>query len=592
MKRWIRWSYVVPRLGGVVLFLFLISLGASPAAKWILVRAGQAATGAAVDVGDLKLSLLRGQLRIDSTQFADPDNPLKNMAQFKRAELKIDTTALTHKRLVVDSGKVEGIQFGGDRTTSGELAKSDGKQDLINEENRERAKKWLAQFAGLLSDQVANNLESVQVARNLSETWPAEYQQWDTRADLFEKRIGKLRMLVKAIRNNPLQHVQELQQIAAETKSMAGEIASAKKAIAQIKPRIESDKDRMRYALLRDRGRVEETIRLTSLDGDAIAEYFMGEYYASYATEAVAWASWAKQYLDLAGEPPEVERLQGADVRFRGLQQQPAFLIKRVDISGFADMKGEPAMFQGVLSDLSSSPTLHKHPAMLQLSLQGKQPANVKMVWDYRTDDAFQELTIKSPMPAHTDKTLGDRDSLAIAYSADAGQAWLQARIADGELKGQLVIQQSGARFQPIVANKMGGEHLRRPLAAGIAGLDHIDVVIHLDGPLRKPRLTFDSNVGRQLADGLNKAVRDELIDQRERVLEKGQQLAAKELLQLDALVERKQAELLARYANQANLIRELTGINNLGTPLTSALPVSDAVRERLRNFKFPGMQR
>jgi hypothetical protein len=50
----IRWSYVIPRLGAVIAILVSMAVLAPRIAKWTMVRVGQAAIGAKVDLGDFR----------------------------------------------------------------------------------------------------------------------------------------------------------------------------------------------------------------------------------------------------------------------------------------------------------------------------------------------------------------------------------------------------------------------------------------------------------------------------------------------------------------------------------------------------------
>jgi uncharacterized protein (TIGR03545 family) len=590
MKNWIRWSYVAPRVGGVIVVILLVVYGASPLAKWILVGSSQTAIGAKVDLGDLELSLMKGRMTIDTAQFADPGDEFKNLAQFKHAEFDLDMAALTHKRMVIESGVLDGLEFGGVRAESGALPEKLAR--VVDEASRQRAKAWLNKLATLLDDRIVDNLETVKTARDLGKKWPAEYQVWENRADAFEQRIDTMQELVRVVKSNPAAHVKEIQQIYTETKQMAEEIAFVQTEVGQLKQRIADDSQRINYATLRDRGRLEETLRITALDGGDVAEYLLGDEYAVYAMGAVKWVSWAKTYLDIAGKPPETERSQGRDVLFLGLREHPSFLVKKLGLTGVTDVQGRPAEFVGTLTNLSSAPRLHKHPTVLQLAIRSENPATVKMVWDNRTDEPFQQLTIASKLPGHDNRTLGDEDSLALTYSAAPGKTWFQARFEDGEIQGKLIIQHQSVQLQPLVDARLGGERLRRPLAAGISAVDHIDVVVDLSGPIRRPKVKFDSNVGRELSDSLNDAVKKELADHKERVLQKAKVTAAMEILQLQQIVDKKQAQLEQRLKDQFAKIGDLTGITNLQIPTVSSLPLSDNVREKLKRFDIRGLAR
>jgi uncharacterized protein (TIGR03545 family) len=589
MKRVIRWSYVVPRLGIVIFMVLLTTVLASPMAKWVTVRAGQAVTGAKVDVGGLKLSLLSGRLEITDAQFADPRSPLKNLLQFQHAVLKVDTSALTHKRLVIEEGTLHGIRFGGSRSSSGVLPELP--QKAIDKQSHERAMRWLKKLTFLLGDQVVDQLESVRTARDLAHQWPLEYQAWEQRADAFGQRIDKLKQLVHFARENPLRHLVELQQIAIQTQGMAKEIELAKREMGNLNRRLASDKMRVRNALARDHAQVDQVLQLATLDAGAVSQYFLGDEYARYVMEAVRWVAWSKTYIDMVGKPPEPSRSRGQDILFQGLRAEPSLVVKRLGLTGIAEIHGDLLQFTGTLTDLSSSPRLHDCPTVLTMTIdQQDYPTKLRFVSDWRTHNPTQELTVKSSLPPQ-ERALGNRDSLALVYSAGASETLLQVRFENGEMDGKWIIKQEGIELQPVVTDKLGGERLSRPLADGLSEIDRIEVTIAFSGPIGKPKIEFHSDFGRQLSVGLNRAVRSELSEQRDRVLQKARLVAFDEFSKLEVLVRQKQRQLLDRYTAQTRLLRDVARFSNF-SQAPSASFIGNEARQQLRKLGIQTFRR
>lgn len=589
MRRMIRWSYVIPRLGAVIAILVSMAVLAPRIAKWTTVRVAQAAIGAKVDLGDFRLSLVSGRLDIVDAEFADPRKPLQNLVEFDRAVLKVDTTALTHKRLIIESGVIEGIRFGGSRSSSGALP--DLPEKVVDKQNRERAKKWLEQLAVLLGDQVVDELESVRTTRDLARQWPREYQAWEQRSEVFGQRIEKLKQLIHLTRNNPLRHLVELQQIAVETGNMAKEIELAKRDISKLNSRLRSDKLRVTDAVRRDRAQVDQALQLASLDARAISHHFLGDEYAHYVMEAVRWAAWSKTYIDMIGNPPEPTRRRGQNILFQGLQTQPKFVVKRLGLTGISQIQGAPLQFTGTLTDLTSSPQHHDRPTILKMNIdEQNHPTELQFICDRRTDNPIQELTVSSTMPQQG-RSLGDRDSLALRYSAGASETWLQVRFENGEMDGKWTIKQEKIQLQPLVAEKLGGERLAGPLTEGLSEINQLYVSIAFSGPISKPKIDFQSDLGQQLAVGLNRAVQNELSRQRERLLQKARSVVADELSQLEEMVNRRQHQLLERYTAQTSLLRDLAGFST-SYQVKSAKFIEDEARQQLQKFGIRGLRR
>lgn len=77
----IRWSYVLPRLTIALAIVLAFWLGTDSLLRWSLIRAGQRAVGAKVELGDVTTSLRQGRIHIQSLQIANPNSPLKNLME-------------------------------------------------------------------------------------------------------------------------------------------------------------------------------------------------------------------------------------------------------------------------------------------------------------------------------------------------------------------------------------------------------------------------------------------------------------------------------------------------------------------------------
>src|SRR5690606_14582056 len=104
--RWLRLSYVVPRIAVLVVLYLLAEFGSGYAVRWGLTSGVSALVGAKVEIDHAKASLLETQLLLTDLQIANPKSPMKNLLEAERIELDFSTTQLLRKKLVAEYGIV------------------------------------------------------------------------------------------------------------------------------------------------------------------------------------------------------------------------------------------------------------------------------------------------------------------------------------------------------------------------------------------------------------------------------------------------------------------------------------------------------
>ena len=98
-------------------------------------------------------------------------------------------------------------------------------------------------------------------------------------------------------------------------------------------------------------------------------------------------------------------------------------------------------------------------------------------------------------------------------------------------------------------------------LGESLAGVDHLEANVELAGTLRRPEWKIDSNLGPQLAEGINGAVRRYVAERRDRLVAKVQGKVDEQLAALDARREAAQQELLASLGENQQVVTQLTGL-------------------------------
>lgn len=117
-------------IAGAILF---ISLFKNVLVKKAIKAGGEAAFGAACDVGKVSFRPLAGYLTIQNLEIADKSSPWKNVVQIDRITSDFDLTMLLQGKFIVEEMSVTGIQTGTDRTYDGTLAPKEKKQKAKKE---------------------------------------------------------------------------------------------------------------------------------------------------------------------------------------------------------------------------------------------------------------------------------------------------------------------------------------------------------------------------------------------------------------------------------------------------------------------------
>jgi uncharacterized protein (TIGR03545 family) len=267
--------------------------------------------------------------------------------------------------------------------------------------------------------------------------------------------------------------------------------------------------------------------------------------------------------------PPK--RARGTNVLFLG-GRQPAFLIERMELAGAARINGQPLTFTGELTDAASEPELHDRPLRLTLVGAGAFQGNLVVQLDRRGEIPHDSLTIDVPMLLLASRTLGKADKLGVTVAAGEASLKADVRLEGDQLTGLIELRQSST----LAANTpmLRDDRLAAMLQESLSGVDQLEATVKLAGTVKQPDVKIESNVGSQLAAGLNGAVGKYLSERKERLLEKLQGHVDKQVAKLETLRREAQEELLSKLGEDQQLITHLASLMSGKPSLDSvALP-------------------
>ncbi len=559
----IRWKYVVPRLFVLLGICLIILIGLDPAIHHTLVFWGQTATSAKVEIGDVDASLLGTSVRLHDLRIADPRRPMKNLIEAEEVSLNLEANALLRQRFIVEEGRISGLRVDTERTTSGELAPSaDWGWNLSGGELSEISLEWLDQLTAILQGEIEEEigeLESVQLVNELIERWPAEYEELEARIDSLKARVDRMRGLFEADTSDLLQSIDAYRQAVAELEAVQQELANLGTQIDRLPQRALEDRDAVAAAGRRDVLYIRQRVESFSVDAESLSQYLLGEELRERVGTLADWIGWARRNLAEGNDSLEPERERGLDMVFAGGRRYPDFLVRRLVIDGEAEIGRQDFRFRGMLSGLTHQPKVHGEPAVVQLELTGPTTVRMEVVVDRTGETPHDRFVINCPELKTPERQVGREEQFAIAVSPGSMHLWMSLDLEGDKLSGTFLLKQDSVELRPKIAAQSGAGHLAAELEAVLGEVKSIEIAADLSGTLADPGWQFKSNLGPQLAEGLNLAVRRQLEIRRNQMAQVASAKIDRELARLEEMINAGQLAALAKLELEGDGLRQLS---------------------------------
>lgn len=577
VKRILRWRYVVPRAGVVLAIVLSVRYGLDPLLKYAIVAGGEAALGAKVEIASLSTSLLDGQIVVEGFAAANPQKPMRNVAEAEHMHLNIDFAALTHKRLIVKSGLVRGIKFDSERTTSGalEVVEADPTDngpsllDPLAEAASASAAEWFNGLQGRVEEDLESKLSTLRVLDEAEQRWKQQYEELKTRADALQARGKKIETEFREVKKNPLRGLPQLEALQKELAATQAELQSTLAELKALPNQAKADRQSVDVARKQDEQFLRDALNVAKTDGGQLTEYLLGDLAHGYIAQTVGWVNTIRAWAPKS-KMDRPARARGTNVLFVDKRLSKC-LIERVTLAGTASIDGQPVEITGELTDAAAEPQYYDRPLRLCLTAAGGIGGELTATLDRRTGEAHDLVVLDCPHLALGQRTLGRADKLAVSIAP--GEASLAAEVhLDGEqLSGFIKMHQSSTLEARTPA--LHDDRLAEMLGESLRGVDRLEADVKLSGTLRRPQWKIQSNLGPQLADGINGAVRRYLADRRDRLMTKVQGKVDEQLAALEARRQTAQQELLAKLGDNQKLVGELATLMG-GNPSAQGLAI------------------
>ena len=560
----VRWKYLLPRLFVVTAIILAVHFGLDPCLKWAIETSGEAALGAKVEIGELSTSLRHGQLVIERASAANPKKPMRNLLEAEQIHVKLDAGQLLRKRLVVQDGIIGGLRFDAPRTTSGALealpaddSAGPSMFDPVIAAAGDEASQWFDGLSGRVEEDLEAKLQTPRVLKQLEERWPQQYAALKARADSLGAQAKQIEKDFREAKKNPLRNMQKLEQLQQQMVAAQAELKTTMAEINALPAQAQADRAAIDAARKQDEQFLRDAVKVAKTDGDELTKYLLGDEANGYLAQTVYWIQTVRQYIPKS-KMSRPTRARGTNVLFVS-RRRPQVLIKCVRLEATARVGGEALALKGELTDAASEPECHERPLRLHLKSEGAVVSDLVVVLDRRGAMPHDSLVFDCPRVALPARTLGKADNLALEVAP--GEASVRADVKlDGEqLAGVIEFRQGSTLAASTGAIR--DDRIAQVLHESLAGIDRVDVTVQLAGTLQRPEWRIESNLGAQVAEGVNAAMRKYLTDRKDRLVAKVKDGVDEQLAKLAAARQAAQQELLGKLGENQQIVSQLAAM-------------------------------
>lgn len=580
-----KWGYLIPRFVLVAIVWAFFVFAFDPILRNTVIGLGESAVGAKVGIASLKTTFFPPSLELGAVDVANPNEPMTNIATFKRLQFKLAGKPLLRQSMVIEKARLTGLEWGTKRTKSGRLEvekptsgkpgvkQEPGVVDRFGAKATEEGQEWLDDLINRVEGEFdPNQFESVRLAESLEADWKKRFDDIQSRAKNTEGRARKLQDALKNAKGSTVERLSVYQDAVREGNKLLADVNTMRGDLQGLTGTARGDFDRIQAARVRDMAALRTKLDYRNYDAEKISRSLLGPKFIDRLESASDWIEWLQKYAQALQGAPKPERMRGIEVVFQRPTPQPKFLLKLLQVSGRAKIGEDRMPFKGLITGITSDPALHGKPVVIRIVGQGKGRLDLRSVIDYRTDVPIHELQLAYSLPKSDPIELGDREKLALLVKSGPTNWKADLKLTGDVLTGRLSLRQS-----PVSITASAGPELKeevgRVISGVLSGIHHIEADVILTGTYDRPEWVLHSNLGDQIRDGMQAFVAREIEVRQQELAEKA-----------DAVIQEKigefQTKLTGRY-------RETLAQLNLNESQTRAL--IQRVAGRGLGSKLPG---
>ncbi len=507
-----RLTYVIPRLIIVGMIWAFMAFGFDPLLRYSATQSLQAVTGAKVDIGSVRTGFFPPRFSVSGAALANHRRPGLNIVQFDNMQFHLAGAPLLRKSYVVEEASVTGVRFGTPRSDNGQLevvptSRETEAPSWLTEKMKNIGDDWLENFTEQAKGQLDPNvLESYRLGNQL-------YVKWDQRFTQMNGQLEQKKLQVKSVREtmdrakkvDTLQQIEIYLQLAQQADLLMRETRMLRTQVQGIVPEVQRDFARLDDARKNDQQQVMQTVQLLKPDARRISESLIGEQMYLQVQQILSWLETARSYQEDLRKPQAPERQLGRDFEFKLFDPTPRILCRKMLISGELMLDTVPTPFAAVLTNVTSDPRLLGEPTLLKVTSAGENAFELIVQHDATKDvsqtDLAADYTDSKEQRLSAGRPDGDR------LTAGLSNLHWMARITlvENRVQGKITVTSDFGSPEFRVKNEFAAA-LAGVAQQSLAGIRQVNATIQLDGPVLKPNVNVNSDLGEQIATGFDAA--------------------------------------------------------------------------------------
>jgi uncharacterized protein (TIGR03545 family) len=496
MSRWLRWQIVVPRL----LLCLVAGLGAHLAVGLVIrslaMRSAEQLLGTKVDVANARVSLADGHMLLGGIRVADPRCPDECWFTAEACELALASRPLLARRLIVPQARMSGMRLG----APGERASADAAK-WYNDHAVEAARDRLAKLDDGFGDELLCRLESVRRASEFSKTWLGELAAVEARAAALEKSAAELEKSLGVISANQLRHDRALDESLPRVDEVRRELESLRDDFEKLPASLEEERRLIVAARRKDEQLVRDHAHFQTIDDKLLNAYLLREPLGPAIGGLVDCLRGMRQIVP-AAPARTVSPQRGEDLLFAGMRRTPHFLVQALELQGEARIGDGPIEFRGLVSNLTTMPSLHDRPIELRFSGTGAVPLEVRAIIDRTGGRVRDALFVDCEEMSLGERSLGAAGPLRLQVAPSTASLTVSMSAEGNQLCGEIQLVQKQVRITPV-SDADDQLPMDEVLGDSIANVNSLATRVSLGGTIEQPACALWSNLGSAVAQAL-----------------------------------------------------------------------------------------
>ena len=494
--------------------------------EYLIEDEGTKAVGAKVELDAADFSLFPAGLKLTRLQVTNPDEPMTNAVEIANLTMTLDGLRLLGRKVIIEEMRVDGVQFGTARATSGAIDDLVEPEAGAGSEGEEDSTFTLPPLEVPDVRQILEqeDLETLKLIETIQMDIQREQEVWKRRlAELpgkkefekYESRVKGLKDSTKGGVGGILGGVEEVKSIKKEIEQDLDNLKTARKEfddkLALLKQRLAQ----VKTAPQRDVQRLKEKYSLSPQGLANLGQTLLGKQIGENLKDAAGWYEMLQPYLtrvDMGSGDSEEQaavqaRGEGLDIRFTERHPLPDFLIRLAHLSLVLDI-GE---ISGKIENITPDQAILGVPLTFGFAgerLKDLNNVTIQGELDHRqAGDPKDTIVFQARGYRLRSIALSTQPDWPVTLSEGFADVKVDVLMAGQAIAGTGTGQLSGLKIQ---AGKAGDSNpLTKALSGAVSDISTLSVQADVTGTLEQYQVQVRSELDRILKEAAGKMVQN-----------------------------------------------------------------------------------